>query len=48
MKLKGHLEDRKARHDEAAPDGIEETAASTDAVTAEEAEAPESPWLRTV
>ncbi|MEW2093891.1 hypothetical protein AB0932_30155 [Streptomyces sp. NPDC006682] len=48
MKLKGHLEDRKARHDEAAPDGIEETAASTEGVTAEEAEAPESPWLRAV
>lgn len=48
LKLKGQLEDRKARHDEAAPDGIEETAASTEVVTAEEAEAPESPWLRAV
>ncbi|MEU7082218.1 MULTISPECIES: hypothetical protein [Streptomyces] len=38
MKLKGQLEDRKAQHDEAA--------ASTEVVTAEETEAPESPWLR--
>ncbi|MGW4359565.1 hypothetical protein ACWEKU_12520 [Streptomyces californicus] len=48
MKLKGQLEDSKAQHDEAAADGIEETAASTEVVTAEETEAPESPWLRAV
>ncbi|MEV7427751.1 hypothetical protein [Streptomyces sp. NPDC091212] len=48
MKLKGQLEGRKAQHDEAAAHGIEETAASTEVVTAEETEAPESPWLRAV